>query len=443
VLFRSTANDADPGVTFSHKQSLSIALKGEIITETPLTFAEVVQDGIPVETIFPRDTRHENGAYVTPIDTSIDASHSGWVAIRAWENRPENRLRYAHTAPWLININDEPRRPRLEEKEYMIRRIQSQIERSQEVLPQSAIEEYERSLSSIKKLPTRSVETNGQRRTGTPTENKEWLQTMLEHNYSNREIQSILDIDTEAIDAARNSWAKFETSERLRIAPYPGGRHPRIGFLEGAVEPQRETKFSVFAPWDSTSYFVVDLPEAIWSNLGLTYLAHTHIDTIWDSRGVQLEPQEWLRRSDGSLSHERTLPNGIAFGASVYPREKSVAMELWLRNGADATLTDLRIQNCVMLKGASGFSAQSNANREARGPVAIARSEDGQRYLLTAWERADRVWANAPVPCIHADPRFPDLEPGESATLKGELWLVNANEFPATLANLTERFTSK
>ena len=23
--------------------------------------------------------------------------------------------------------------------------------------------------------------------------------------------------------------------------PYPGGRHPRIGFLEGAVDPQRET----------------------------------------------------------------------------------------------------------------------------------------------------------------------------------------------------------
>jgi hypothetical protein len=52
----------------------------------------------------------------------------------------------------------------------------------------------------------------------------------------------------------------------LFVLPYPGGRHPRIGFLDGAVNPQRETKISVSTPWDEQSYVVVDLPEAIWSN---------------------------------------------------------------------------------------------------------------------------------------------------------------------------------
>ena len=28
----------------------------------------------------------------------------------------------------------------------------------------------------------------------------------------------------------------------LLVLPYPGGRHPRIGFLDGAIRPQRETK---------------------------------------------------------------------------------------------------------------------------------------------------------------------------------------------------------
>src|SRR5438034_10143039 len=93
----------------------------------------------------------------------------------------------------------------------------------------------------------------------------------------------------------------------LLVLPYPGGRHPRIGFLEGAIDPQRETKFSIFTPWDPASYVVVDLPEAIWSNLGLLYLAHTHVPTVWTRQGVALDPLEWSIREDGLLESQRRL----------------------------------------------------------------------------------------------------------------------------------------
>ena len=39
--------------------------------------------------------------------------------------------------------------------------------------------------------------------------------------------------------------------EPLRVVPYPGGRHPRHGFLDGAIDPQRETKVSVYHPMGS------------------------------------------------------------------------------------------------------------------------------------------------------------------------------------------------
>ena len=32
-----------------------------------------------------------------------------------------------------------------------------------------------------------------------------------------------------------------------------------------------------FCPWDDHSHAVLDFPEAVFSNLGLTYLAHTHV----------------------------------------------------------------------------------------------------------------------------------------------------------------------
>src|SRR5205823_8047365 len=109
---------------------------------------------------------------------------------------------------------------------------------------------------------------------------------------------------------SESSRQKRKPGAPLVVMPYPGGRHPRIGFLDGAVNPQRETKVSVFTPWDERSYVVVDVPEAIWSNLGLTYLAHTHVPTVWSKQGITLPPLEWNRRRNGVFDIIRTLPNG-------------------------------------------------------------------------------------------------------------------------------------
>ncbi|HTI50560.1 MAG TPA: hypothetical protein VL475_06410, partial [Planctomycetaceae bacterium] len=207
----------------------------------------------------------------------------------------------------------------------------------------------------------------------------------------------------------------------LLVVPYPGGRHPRIGFLEGAIDPQRETKVSVFTPWDDASYVVVDVPEAIWSNLGLTYLAHTHVPTVWSKQGIELPKQEWNRRADGTFDSERKLPNGIVFGTRVVPGRDAVRMDLWLTNGTAEPLTDLRVQNCVMLKGAAGFEEQSNDNKVFQKPYCAARSKAGNRWVITAWEPCHRPWGNAKCPCLHSDPKFPDCAPGATQRLRG--WL--------------------
>src|SRR5262249_12143643 len=126
----------------------------------------------------------------------------------------------------------------------------------------------------------------------------------------------------------------------LLVLPYPGGRHPRIGFRDGAVRPQRETKVSVFTPWDEASYVVADVPEATWCQHGLLYLAHTHVPTVWTRQKIDLEPLEWERQADGVLAIARKLPNGVSFGARVVPGKDGVRMELWLTNGSKEKLTD-------------------------------------------------------------------------------------------------------
>lgn len=276
----------------------------------------------------------------------------------------------------------------------------------------------------------------------TPTSDddlRDWLENMVwHHRFTTAEIAEATGLGEEEIERALRKFdiapegrPKRAAGAPLLTLPYPGGRHPRIGFLDGAVHPQRETKISVFTPWDDSSYVVVDVPEAIWSNLGLTYLAHTHVPTVWTKAGKELEPLEWKRGKEGRLDSERTLPNGIAFGVHIEPRPDSVRMEMWLRNGTRETLTDLRVQNCVMLKGAKGFEGQTSENKIVRKPYVAAKSRDGQRWVITAWEPCHRPWDNPKCPCLHSDPKFPDCPPGETKRLHGWLSFYEGNDFEA------------
>lgn len=256
-----------------------------------------------------------------------------------------------------------------------------------------------------------------------------WLENMVwYHRYTLAEISEVTGLDPQAIT---QSLAKFEISPDnapprgaeapLLVLPYPGGRHPRIGFLDGAIEPQRETKISIFTPWDPASYVVADIPEALWSNLGLTYLAHTHIPTVWDKQEITLERLEWRRTAEGALDCERKLPNGIAFRTRVVAGRDAVRMSLRLVNGSPQPLSDLRVQNCVMLRGAAGFDQQTNDNKVLQSPYVAVRSDGGDRWIITAWDPCQRAWANPPCPCLHSDPQFPDCGPGEVRHLRG--WL--------------------
>jgi len=271
-----------------------------------------------------------------------------------------------------------------------------------------------------------------------------WLQNMVwHHRFTLEEMAEATGLGTNEIAVALNrfnitpqSKPKRSADAPLLVLPYPGGRHPRIGFLDGAIHPQRETKVSVFTPWEETSYVVVDVPEAIWSQHGLLYLAHTHVPTMWTKQNVQLPPLEWQQRNDGSLNAERELPNKVSFGAQVVPGREAVRLELWLKNGSAEALRDLRVQMCVMLKGAMGFTEQTNANKVFTNSFAACRSTDGQRWIITAWEPIHRAWGNPPVPCLHADPKFPDCAPGEMQRVRGWLSFYEGREIHAELERI-------
>lgn len=268
-----------------------------------------------------------------------------------------------------------------------------------------------------------------------------WLENMhAHHNFSIDEISAVTGTPSNEVASLLQEYGITKESgprsdDRVLVLPYPGGRHPRIGFLDGAIAPQRETKLSVFCPWDSTSYAVMDVPEAIWSNLGLTYLAHTHIDTVWTQQGIELEQLEWEKQGH-NYSLVRKLPNGIEFGVKVIPLKDHVRMKMWLTNGTDETLTDLRVQNCVMLRGMAGFTQQNNDNKQYTDGYAVGHSQDKSQWIISGWDPIHRAWGNKDCPCLHSDPKFGDCPPGETRWLRGWFSFYEGDDIKNELARI-------
>ncbi len=260
------------------------------------------------------------------------------------------------------------------------------------------------------------------------TELRGWLSSMLvHHRYTPTEAGAALGLTAAEVNAAAKRLGITTNQPNdpgPRVLPYPGGRHPRIGFLDGAIRPQRETKVSLFAPWADGGYAVADVPEAVWHDTRagrrkLLFLAHTHVPTVWDERGQTLLSLEWATTPDGSFEVSRSLPNKVTLTSRVTPGRDGTRMEFRVSNGSTEALTGLDIQMCVMLKGLNGFELQSNDNKVFQPPFAAGRDTSGRRWIITAWDGCKRAWGNAPCPCLHSDPRVPNCPPGESRSLRG------------------------
>ncbi len=84
MLF-ATAAGQDPGHLFQfstpQKSPLEIPLHIEVVSEQPLSFGELVINGLPEHLLRVQNARTEAGAYRTVVDTSITPNRSGWFAV--------------------------------------------------------------------------------------------------------------------------------------------------------------------------------------------------------------------------------------------------------------------------------------------------------------------------------------------------------------------------
>ncbi|UCE49690.1 MAG: hypothetical protein JSW47_05990, partial [Phycisphaerales bacterium] len=118
----------------------------------PLGQIEIIVNGSPAKTVKPQARKMPSGAYCCTIDESIDVTASSWIAVRCFEKRPDGRCRFAHTGPFHVEVDGKPLLPGKQEIDFLIDRMQKQIERNKNVLPEEALEEYREALGVYQRI---------------------------------------------------------------------------------------------------------------------------------------------------------------------------------------------------------------------------------------------------------------------------------------------------
>ena len=281
-MLYATADSQDPGHTFSSGGNREYTVEMEVLSERMLSYGELLLNGRPEILLRPHNIKTETGAFRSRLSARVTPKRSGWFAVRFWQPMPDGQSRFVHSAPWYVNVNGQPIEVLEEEKQYLVRRMKDEIERSQRVVSDAALQEYVQALAFYESLPTYDesdwIRANG--RQLNDNDRDRWLDNMIaQHRFSAQEVRRATGLSLEAAKREIKARQVMKPEIGFQVLPYPGGRHPRIGFLDGAIDPQRDTKISVFPPWNdetgSGGYVVVDVPEAGFFKPG-TDLFGTH-----------------------------------------------------------------------------------------------------------------------------------------------------------------------
>lgn len=210
--------------------------------------------------------------------------------------------------------------------------------------------------------------------------------------------------------------------------------------------------------WETHEYLWFDFPEGI--NVDGEFMYIGHLSKRFPTAFPMEKQAPWTEINKG-ISYEQMLPNGVSFGGEITKKEENVvALKLWITNGGTKELKKIMPLTCLYLDGMKEFNMKSNDNKLihvpnkgwvpfeqtggfpkvkngvnvgwldadviAKGvadlPVVIVKSKiDGHLLALTWFEDTHSIIGNPNHPCVHADPLFNDLKPGQTQTINGEL----------------------
>ncbi|OHB82450.1 MAG: hypothetical protein A2V98_19945 [Planctomycetes bacterium RBG_16_64_12] len=137
-----------PGATIRQEtaEKQSYRVTGVAVSSQPLKPIEILVSGEVIRRVAAANRKTERGGYESPVEASVELEGSSWIAVRAFEDRDDKRVRFAHSSPVHVDVPGKPLRPRREEIDYLIRRMKEELERNQDVLTPEGLNEYREAL---------------------------------------------------------------------------------------------------------------------------------------------------------------------------------------------------------------------------------------------------------------------------------------------------------
>src|SRR5437867_3708375 len=125
-------NDQEPGHVFKQSKAgpQDYQVRGSAMSCQPLQRVEIIVNGEVVRKVKPENKPTKPNAYESPIEETFRIDSSSWIAVRCFEDRPDKRVRFAHTGPVYIDVAGKPLRPQRAEVEFLIKRVEDQIKRN-------------------------------------------------------------------------------------------------------------------------------------------------------------------------------------------------------------------------------------------------------------------------------------------------------------------------
>jgi peptidoglycan/xylan/chitin deacetylase (PgdA/CDA1 family) len=147
-MLLATVEGTDPGEVFKRtgKKPSRFKISGEVHAQQPRVTVEIISNGEIQSTEVPLMKARTTGGYTGYFDGEVTAETSGWIAVRCFEERPGEGLRFAHTAPWWIAMKEKPQIPKRIEAAWFAKRVEEEIARNRGVISDEALKEYEQAL---------------------------------------------------------------------------------------------------------------------------------------------------------------------------------------------------------------------------------------------------------------------------------------------------------
>ncbi len=142
-LLRVEIDVKPSGETFTGPFLKPLALRGIIHSTQPIDRVEIIHNGRVEKRIKHEGCPRDKGGFDTVFQATLEPKNSGWYAVRVVEADPQARVRFAHTAPWFVEVAGKPLKPGTQQLNHILKTIDREIARNKEVLSKDALAEFE------------------------------------------------------------------------------------------------------------------------------------------------------------------------------------------------------------------------------------------------------------------------------------------------------------